>query len=147
MKNITNEILEEIKQSDFSPEDIKTIQGIFENFDVSSLPNLKPTEKKVRKKIEREIENREEKEKIDFIRNLPNFAKWRLRLTGFVSAFVVFLFVFVSSFFSDFFTGKIIVEENIISVEDESFTGFKKAEIERNIMGGNTLREESFDDI
>ncbi|MBQ7075025.1 hypothetical protein IJM86_08560 [bacterium] len=129
MKNITNEILEEIKQSDFSSEDLKTIQGIFENFDISSLPNLKPTEKKVRKKIEREIENREEKEKIDFIKNLPRFAKWRLRLTGFVSAFVIFLFLFVSTFFSNFFTGKIIVEENVISLEDQSFTEFKKAEV------------------
>ncbi|MDR2190850.1 MAG: hypothetical protein LBP53_06895 [Candidatus Peribacteria bacterium] len=52
------------------------------------------------------------------MKQIPNFAKWRFRLTGFVSAVCVFLFVFILSFFTDFFAHKLSIPSKYTQVEN-----------------------------
>ena len=116
MKKIPQEILEEIKKSDFSEKEQKEIQEILSDCEQPEIPNSKNFKNTLREKLERKMTNKQESERTNFIKNLPSFAKWRLRLTGFVSAFVIFLFLFITTFFNDFFREKIIIEEKIIHI-------------------------------
>jgi len=140
MKKIPQEILEEIKKSDFSEKEQKEMQEILSDCEQPEIPNSKNFKNTLREKLERKMTNKQESERTNFIKNLPSFAKWRLRLTGFVSAFVIFLFLFITTFFNDFFREKIIIEEKIINTDAQSFSGLQKINLETPLLFATSLQ-------
>ena len=87
-------------------------------------PNIsadKQFKKQLDKKLSKKIQEKEEVYQQQIINAVPNFAKWRFRLNGFVTAMCAFLFVFILSFFSDFFTDQISVPSKYQYLENEAF--------------------------
>jgi hypothetical protein len=72
---------------------------------------------KLKRKLKKKIQEKKDAQQQEILKTVPNFAKWRFRLTGFISAVCAFLFIFILSFFTDFFSHKIFVPSRYVEVE------------------------------
>lgn len=124
MTSTSNDIFEDINTQDFSLDEKKWLKNLIEkDFPLEIKENLSFKEK-LRKRLKKVIQEKKSEEKSLYIQNLPSFAKWRLRFSGFVGAFVVFIFIIMTSFFSDFFSGKLTILQKFSENDGQTFTNF-----------------------
>ena len=101
--------------------DEKSLWKVLKGFESPKISVDKQFKKQLDKKLTKKIQEKEELYQQQVINTVPNFVKWRFRLTGFMTAMCAFLFVFILSFFSDFFSDQISVPSKYQYVEDASF--------------------------
>jgi hypothetical protein len=71
----------------------------------------------MKRKLNKKIQEKKDAQQREILKQIPSFAKWRFRFTGFVTAICAFVFVFILSFFTDFFSYKISIPSKYTKVE------------------------------
>lgn len=122
MAQIAKELLEDIENEQFSAHEQEEIQQIIKDIQDEKIPKNHDFKKKLQKRLERKYQELEEKRKQEYFDTIPSFAKRRLRLSGFIGTFLLFLVIFIFS--NDFFTGKLIVQQKFTPVESQAFSNF-----------------------
>jgi hypothetical protein len=116
MENWNNKLLAEEKEVS-----TKWLQEFLKKF---KKPEVLPSvgfSDQMKRKLNKKIQEKKEAQERIILANIPNFAKWRFRLTGFVTAISVFFFIFILSFFTDFFSHTIAIPSKYTKVELFSF--------------------------
>ncbi|MDR0859703.1 MAG: hypothetical protein LBO09_01615 [Candidatus Peribacteria bacterium] len=71
----------------------------------------------MKRRVNKKIQDKEQQQVNTVLEGLPSAIKWRFRVTGFVTAMCVFLFVFILSFLTDFFGDQIATPSKYSQVE------------------------------
>lgn len=112
MNNLYNEIFQEHHDVDS-----KQLKKFLENFKKPTVQYDTSFKISLNKKLSKKIQEKKEVNDNQILSTVPAFAKWRYRMTGFVTAMCVFLFVFILSFFSDFFGNQIFIPHKYTEIE------------------------------
>jgi hypothetical protein len=129
--------------------DAKCLQGFLKDFKKPEILPSKIFKDKMKRRLTKKIQNRQEMQEQKILAEIPSFAKWRFRLSGFVTAVCSFLFLFVLSFFTDFFSNQLFIPSKYVEVK---YFDIQEEIVEMNAtMGGNgrmmALADVAFDRI
>lgn len=95
----------------------KQLQGFLKQFKKPDVHPSRTFSDQLKRKINKKMKAKKESDQREILVQVPSFAKWRFRLTGFVTAICAFLFVFILSFLTDFFGEQIFVPTKFTQVE------------------------------
>ena len=121
--------------------DAKLLNRFLTIFKKPDVPYDKSFKASLDRKLSKKIQEKQETADNQLLSMIPSFAKWRFRMTGFVAAMCVFLFVFILSFFSDFFGDALEIPQKYSYVGQESFSAVYPMEMEA-VGEADVAREE-----
>jgi hypothetical protein len=117
MSTLYDDLIQE--HTDVDAKLLKRFLHMFKKPDVKYERSFKTS---LTKKLSKKIQEKKEATDNQILSTIPPFVKWRYRMTGFVAAMCVFLFVFILSFFSDFFGGELEIPQKYSYLGQESFS-------------------------